>query len=655
MHLYDIALPTPLYKSFTYQSNELLKAGQFVIVPLRNSRTVGLVLKEVQTFNKGILKEIQEVLPWCLTPSQHEFLLWISNYTLSPLGLCQKMMLPFALNEIQKMLKKPLLLQGTENVALKKIVTLTPDQQFATNEIKKSLNTFTPFLLDGITGSGKTEVYFDVIFDILKNKNQALVLLPEISLTKQWVDRFYERFGFMPHLWHSQIGMKEKRAVFQSLYQGVPLVIVGARSALFLPFKNLKLIVVDEEHDTSYKQEEQLIYNARDAAIVRAKIEQCPIILSSATPSLETYYNSVLQKFKTLTLKNRFKNQELPPVYLVDKRQKSETEKGKYISKTVLKELEKNLKNKEQSLLFLNRRGFSPLTLCGACGHRLDCKGCTSYLTYHEKTQTLKCHHCHHEEAFPSCCKECGAKGEFVACGPGVERLSKEVKERFPKAKVLVVSSDMMTSVLKMKEMIDQILNEEVDIIIGTQLMAKGHHFPKLTFIGVIDADVGLSGIDLRAVEKTFQLLFQVAGRAGREDLKGRVFIQTYQIDHPVMQSLKNYDKESFLKAELCQREAFHMPPFSKLAMITLQSRSKEDLHQAAYHLTKTKPSINHLEILGPTPPPLSQVRGYFRERFLILAQKDINRQHIIRDWIFNTRIPKSVRIIIDIDPLSFI
>nr|MBP9753259.1 primosomal protein N' [Pseudomonadota bacterium] len=343
------------------------------------------------------------------------------------------------------------------------------------------------------------------------------------------------------------------------------------------------------------------------------------------------------------------------PIYLIDKRQKETNEKGKYISKTLIQEIEKNLKNEEQSLLFLNRRGFSPLTLCNACGHRLDCKACSAYLTYHERTKTLKCHHCNHEENFPSFCTECGSKDQFVYCGPGVERLYKEVTEQFPNARVLVISSDIMTSLAAMKSTIDQILNNEVDIIIGTQLMAKGHHFPKLTLIGVIDADIGLSGIDLRAVEKTFQLLFQVAGRAGREDLKGRVFIQTYQVDHPVMQALQAYDKESFLKAELAQREAFHMPPFSKLLTITLQSRSKVDLYKTVSNLTKSKPYIENLEILGPTPPPLAQIKGLFRERFLILAEKNINRQQIVQNWLSKTYIAKNVRVIIDVDPLNFI
>nr|MBP9752845.1 primosomal protein N' [Pseudomonadota bacterium] len=354
MPLYEIALPTPLFKHFTYHSEVDLQSGQFVLVSLRNSQTVGLVVNEIADY-KGAIKDVINVLPWCLNHKQQEFLLWLSHYTLSPLGLCQKLMLPFSMIEIQKMLKKPLTFEALKINSHQEILTLTNEQEKAAKTIKESFNAFTPFLLDGTTGSGKTEVYFDVIDQILKNKEQALVLLPEISLTKQWVDRFFKKFGFLPSLWHSQIGMKEKRKVFESVYKGIPLVIVGARSALFLPFKNLKLIVVDEEHDTSFKQEEQLIYNARDAAVVRAKTEECPIILSSATPSLETYYNSTIGKFKTLTLKERFTNTPPPPIYLIDKRQKETNEKGKYISKTLIQEIEKNLKNEEQSLLFLNR------------------------------------------------------------------------------------------------------------------------------------------------------------------------------------------------------------------------------------------------------------------------------------------------------------
>ncbi len=430
--------------------------------------------------------------------------------------------------------------------------------------------------------------------------------------------------------------------------------VVGARSALFLPFQNLKLIVVDEEHDGSYKQEEQLLYHARDAAIMRAKIEKCPIILSSATPSLETFYNAKTNKYQTLTLNNRYGVKDLPPIHLIDRRQKAESKKGKYLSPTLIDAIKDNLLKREQTLLFVNRRGFAPLTLCEACGHRFDCKGCTAWLTHHEKTKTLKCHHCNHEEAYPTFCPECGTKDQFVSCGPGVERLFEETVHLFPKARILVVSSDMMTSLKQMKEMIDQILENKVDIIIGTQLMAKGHHFPNLTLIGVVDADIGLTGMDLRAVEKTFQLLFQVAGRAGRESLKGKIYLQTYQPEHPVMQSLKDYNKQAFLEAELAQREMFHMPPFSKLMSITLQSRSKTDLHQAAYKLTKSKPQNEDIQILGPTPPPLAQVRGQFRERFLVITEKPINRQAFINNWVFKTSLPKSVRVIIDVDPLSF-
>lgn len=656
MPLYKVALPTSLHRQFTYESDDHLKLGQFISCPLRGKQSIGMIIDEDKSY-KGLVKKISDVLPWCLNPEQLKFLNWISHYTLTPLGMCTKLMLPFAPKEIEKLTKEILKPQSLtfDKLTIRNAFTLTNDQKKAVESIRNKANSFAPFLLDGMTGSGKTEVYFDIISDILEKKQQCLILLPEIALSTQWIKRFEDRFGVSPYLWHSQTTSKNKRHVFNQIYKGEPAIVVGARSSLFLPFQNLKFIVVDEEHESSYKQEEQLIYNARDAAIMRAHFENCPILLASATPSLESYHNAKIGRYETLTLEKRYTSVDLPPITIIDRRQKSKDRRSLYISPPLIKAIQSTIEKQEQSLLFINRRGYAPLTLCNACGHRFECPHCTATLIHHEKTNTLKCHHCNHKENFPDFCPDCGSKDQFIPCGPGVERLYEEAKIIFPDARILVMSSDMFASAKKMKEAIHQILNQEVDIIIGTQIMAKGHHFPNLTLIGVIDADMGLSGMDLRACEKTFQLLFQVAGRAGRSDKQGHIYIQTHNPDHPVIHNLTTYDKKGFLESELEQREAFNMPPFSKLVSITLSSRYKDDLLTACQHLSKTRPIIENLQILGPSIPPIAIVRGLERRRFLVLAEKSLNRQNIIATWVFKTKIPKSVRVSIDIDPLSFL
>lgn len=648
---YQVALPTPLFQSLTYAYDGDLSVGQMVVVPLRSTMMIGIIIQKESAY-QGATKEIHTILPWQLNQKQINFLTWLSQYTMNPFGLCAKLMMPLPLKEFEKIIQKPSALPPPLPLQSSLNVVLTPDQQEACEKIEKVQDVFTPFLLDGMTGSGKTEVYFHIIHRCLLDKKQALVLLPEIALTEQWVMRFEDRFGFKPDLWHSQLTPKNRRLLFEKIYNGAPCVVVGARSALFLPFQNLRIIVVDEEHDSSYKQEDQLIYNARDAAIVRAQHEACPIILASATPSLETYYNAKQGKYELLILKSRYGVEEMPTIHIIDRRDKKKSKA--YISPPLEQAVTQALQRQEQSLLFVNRRGFAPLTLCQACGHRFECKSCSSWLTHHEKSHILKCHHCLDTQAYPNHCPQCGVTDAFVACGPGVERLHEEAKTLFPQARFLVMSSDMIDAAPKMKEAMAKIINHEVDIIIGTQLMAKGHHFPKLTIVGAVDADMGLNGMDLRACEKTFQLLYQVAGRAGRDALKGHIYLQTYNPDHPVIQNLKNYDKDAFLQAELDQREAFHMPPFSKIALITLSSRNITDLDTATKILYTQQPQHDDIQILGPSIPHLAKVKGEYRKRFLLMTKKTGHRQSYIHQWIFQKKLPRSVRIYIDIDPLNF-
>lgn len=640
MNTYQIALPTPIYETFSYKSDDLYEPGQFVVVPIRGRSVIGMVTDEPCHY-KGALREILQPLPITFNSKHQRFLKWLSDYTLTPLGLCTK--LPFPIKELDKLEKDKI-----EPLAYKyNPLELTQEQQDAYKAI--SLGTFTPYLLDGTTGSGKTEVYFQLLEDILKQKGQALVMLPEIALSEQWIIRFEKRFGVKPYLWHSQTPMKKRRAAFKAIYEGQSAVVVGARSSLFLPFQNLQSIIVDEEHDLSYKQEEQLIYNARDSAVMLGKIWECPVVLASATPSLETYHNALEGRYKHLMLKARFG--EMPTLHVLDLR--SRDSKKNYISEPLARAVEKSLGNNEQILLFLNKRGFAPLTLCRACGHRFECKSCSAWLIHHN--QKLMCHHCGHKEPYPLHCVKCGVRDQLIPCGPGVERILEEAKELFPNARFLVMSSDMVTSQKALGEAINKILNNEVDIIIGTQIMAKGHHFPKLTTIGIIDGDMGLSGMDLRASEKTFQLLFQVSGRAGREDLKGNIYLQTYNPEHPVIQSLKSFNRDVFFETELKQRSDFHMPPYSKLISVTLASLSKEALSKVTYTLDKKRPYIDGVMILGPTTPIFAQLRGYHRQRFLIISKLGINRHQIVKDWVLNTSIPKTVRLHIDVDPVNFV
>ncbi|PIZ34009.1 MAG: primosomal protein N' [Alphaproteobacteria bacterium CG_4_10_14_0_8_um_filter_37_21] len=654
---YQVAIATPLFKKFTYAYDDDLMPGQVVVVPLRGKSVVGVVAAEKSNY-KGLVKDIIKTLPYVLNAKQTDFCAWLSDYTLTPYGQCTRMMASLPLKEFERLTK-----DGAENkdialtVAFKsaqKNIVLTGEQQHAVGCLQKNYHNFYPALLDGMTGSGKTEVYFKCIEDVLKLGGQALVLLPEITLSEQWIMRFKEHFGFEPLQWHSKTTPKSKRIAYQTVYEGKSCVVVGARSGLFLPFQKLNFIVVDEEHDASYKQEEKVIYNARDAAVYLGKVNKCPVVLASATPCLETYHNAVEGRYAHLKLKSRYGVETLPEVKIIDQRTQDPYAKKTYISDPLIEQTQKALNRNEQILFFVNKRGFSPLTLCKACGHRFECNSCSGWLTHHQKTKELKCHHCAHSEQYPPHCPACGTKDQLTGCGPGVERLLEESQKHFPKARHLVVSSDMMESNTARQEAIQSILNHQVDIIIGTQMMAKGHHFPLLTLIGIIDGDMGLSGMDLRACEKTFQMMFQVAGRAGREHLNGQVFLQTYNPDHPVIQAIKNYDRDAFLKAELQQRKEFSMPPFSRLISITLSSLSKDLLYRAGKKLASRVPKVEGVQVLGPTVPPHAMIRGQHRLRFLMMSALQVNRHEIVKFWILKSNLPSQVRKHIDVDPLSF-
>ncbi len=508
-------------------------------------------------------------------------------------------------------------------------------------------------LLDGVTGSGKTEVYFEAVVAALKQDKQVLILLPEIALSNAFLGRFKERFGCAPALWHSSLSDYQRKITWRGVASGESKVVVGARSALFLPYKDLGLIIVDEEHDPAYKQEEGVIYNARDMAVVRAHMGKIPVVLVSATPSLETMQNVWLGKYDHLHLPDRHGGAGMPDIHLIDLK-KDKPERQHFIAPSLKDVMKDTLDDNGQILLFLNRRGYAPLTLCRTCGHRFECPRCTAWLIEHKKTNHLHCHHCGFETRVPPTCPKCGDADSLAACGPGVERILEEVKEFFPDACAAILSSDTATTHEQLKKMLDDIREHKIDIIIGTQIIAKGHHFPKLTCVGVIDADLGLAGGDLRASERTFQLLHQVAGRAGRESEKGHVYLQTYNPESRVMRALASGGRDDFLEVEAQQREAAKMPPFTRLAGIIVSGREESQVLQISKQLGQSAPFGAGIQTLGPADAPMYRLRGKYRRRLLVRAEKNIDIQKSIEAWIDGLKIPSTVRVQVDIDPQSF-
>ncbi len=509
-------------------------------------------------------------------------------------------------------------------------------------------------LLDGVTGAGKTEVYLEAVAATLARGRQVLVLVPEIGLTAQWLERFETRFGAAPLAWHSDLGAARRRLTWRAVAQGRARVVVGARSALFLPYTDLGLIVVDEEHDGAFKQEDGVIYHARDMAVLRASLGEIPIVLVSATPSLESQVNVETGRYGRLHLPSRIGSAQLPQIEAVDMR--GEAPSGpQWLSPVLVTAMQETLAAGEQVLLFLNRRGYAPLTLCRTCGHRLQCPHCTAWLVEHRFHGRLQCHHCGFNLRQPDACPECAAIGSLVACGPGVERLGEEVDKLFPDVPRMLIASDTLRGPEAAAEAIKQIAGGEVALIIGTQIVAKGHHFPMLTLVGVIDADLGLQGGDLRAAERTYQMLHQVAGRSGRAQRPGRALLQTYMPEHPVMQALISGQRDRFMAQEREARRAQGLPPFGRLVALIVSGRDEAQVMQTARDLGRAAPRQGKVEILGPAPAPLSLLRGRFRQRLLLKTPRAVNASALARAWVEGVDYPNHVRVAIDVDPYSFL
>ncbi|MFY9288288.1 MAG: primosomal protein N', partial [Alphaproteobacteria bacterium] len=647
----------PLAEAYDYLPlpGKALKPGTIVEVPFGPKKMLGVVwgsgTSDLPLAKLKTIIHAPDLPP--LPEASRNFVDWVAQYTVTPAGAVLKMV--WGSEKLLRPKKKDDFSAQQPNPDHHQPL-LTSDQKKAADVLIKKVqdNKYSVTLLDGVTGSGKTEVFCEAVAEALRRGKQVLVLLPEIAMTAALFDRLTARFGIQPTQWHSELTEKQRRINWHSIMLGEAKFILGARSALFLPYPDLGLIVVDEEHESAYKQEEGVIYHGRDMAVVRAHLGNIPLILSSATPSLETMHNIYQKKYDHVILLERFGKASMPKIELVDLRQHKMTAQH-FISPPLFDLLQKTIAEKQQAMLFLNRRGYAPLTLCRACGHRLNCPNCTSWMIEHKQTHRLQCHHCDFSMKLPEKCPSCSAEGRFAACGPGVERVAEEVKARLPKARFAIMASDTLDGPKAAQDLVDQMANQELDVLIGTQIMAKGYHFPRLTLVGVIDADLGLAGGDPRAAERTFQLLQQVAGRSGRGEDKGHVLLQTTAPEHPVMKALIKGDRDAFMDAELKEREAYHLPPAWRLASVTVSGADVKEVIRLADHLAAHAPQDKKLRILGPAPAPFAMLRGKYRHRLLIQAPRNINLSLTIQQWLKGMKIPRSLRILVDIDPYSFL
>ncbi|HCP81838.1 MAG TPA: primosomal protein N' [Octadecabacter sp.] len=534
---------------------------------------------------------------------------------------------------------------------------LTEDQTAGAKVLREAVRsgTYGTTLLKGVTGSGKTEVYLEAVAECLRAGRQALVLLPEIALTSEFITRVEARFGMKPAEWHSGVTMTERRRCWRMVGQGDAQLIVGARSALFLPYRDLGLIVVDEEHDTSYKQEDGVLYNARDMTVLRASLNSAQVVLASATPSLESWANVEAGKYARVTLTSRYGDAVLPKMSAIDMRVE-DLPGGRWVSPTLQKMVQTRLEKGEQSLLFLNRRGYAPVTICRACGHQIGCDDCDATMVEHRFLKRLMCHQCGETKPMPTVCPSCEAEDRLAPVGPGVERMAEEAQALFPDAKIAVLSSDLYGSARALKEHIESIARGEADVIVGTQLVAKGHNFPKLTLVGVIDADLGLQGSDLRAAERTFQLMRQVAGRAGRAEITGEAVLQTFQPEHPVIRAILGGDEEAFWAAEAGERRAAGVPPYGRMAGIVLSSTNVQEVFDLGTEMARMDGPLRKIgaQVFGPAPAPIARIRGRHRVRLLVKAEKSAPLQKALAAWAGQFKLRGELRMAIDIDPQSF-
>jgi primosomal protein N' (replication factor Y) len=714
--LLPLALATSY--SYLVPKEKTVDSGSYVLVPLGTRYVIGVVWGEAKEPlpETAKLKCIEEVFNHPPMPLlQRQFIEWLARYYIAPPGMVLRMCLrvPAALEEARErhgylasgrqprkmtaarrrvldVLKQAQVAltareiadlagvgtsvvkgltgeQVLERVALpgfrrfeepkveRSGVKLSPAQSEAAKALvaaaKRPAHSVT--LIDGVTGSGKTEVYFEAMAAAGGAGGQVLLLVPEIALTSQFIDRVEERFGARPAEWHSDLRPRERERVWRAIASGEAKILVGARSALFLPWRNIKLIVVDEEHEGAFKQEDGIPYHARDMAIVYGMLGAFPVILSSATPSLETLVNVDRGRYERVVLTDRIGRAGLPKIDIIDMREAS-PDSGRWISDALAKAIESTLAEGQQALLFLNRRGYAPLTLCRACGHRIECPNCSASLVEHRFRRILLCHHCGHQQSFVNVCSSCHAVGSLVPCGPGVERLAEEVAVRFQEARTTILSSDLMRGET-LKETLREVKEGKFNLIIGTQLVAKGHHFPDLTLVGIVDADLALESSDPRAGERTFQLLGQVSGRAGRGERPGLALVQTYNPDHTLMRALQGGDMAGFIAEEKQMRQRALLPPYGRLAAVIVSGAEAIDTERFARKIAGLAPSAAGVELLGPAPAPIAVLRGRHRWRLLIRARREVNVQAFMRDWLGSAKPQGSLKGEVDVDPYSFL
>jgi len=655
----NVLLAHHIADDLTYKiiSDQKPGVGTIVKAPLRSKDKIGIVTKILDNNPSNNLK-IKNIIDISgdhkLNKKMIKFLNWVSDYNLIQRGLVLKMILSHRKFYFNKITDKKL---GKDTLPIKN-VTLSENQKKISNEIFQLLckKIYIPILLDGVPGAGKTEIYFDVLKKILINGSQALIMFPEVSLTSDFVKRIEERFGEKPDVWHSKINETKKSKTLRRILSGEAKIIIGARSSLFLPFKNLSIIIVDEEHDTSYKQEENGIYHARDMSVVRASIENVPILLTSATPSLETIFNVISKKYNKVSIEDKFFNKQHNEVFIVNMK-KEKLQKNHWVSNKLKQCIEEASSKNKQALLYINKRGYAPVVICKSCGYKISCTNCTSYLVEHLQKKKLLCHHCGHSIRVNNItCPSCkNHNQEFIDYGAGIEKIFTEVSKLFPLAKVCLFSSDHIKSNKDLEDKVRDIKNNKYDIIIGTQLISKGYHFPNLSCVGIIDADMTLKGGDLRASEKTYQALYQVAGRAGRENEKGTVVIQSYYPENETIQSLGDLNRNQFYENEINYRVSNFLPPSGRMAAIIVSGNNLEKVRHQCNYLYRAIPKISSLEIYGPAPAALSKLKGRHRQRFLVHDKKARNMQKIVNVWLSQSKTIPSVNISVDIDPYSFV
>ena len=648
---YPILLPNIFNHAFTYESDFNLKVGEFVLVPFGKTKITGVVWNEFEKNNnkkfkiKSILKRL-DVSP--LKKDTINFLNWFAEYNLIPKGMALKLVL-LSSKAIEKKEKK--LFEPFRDKIKRNSVTLSINQIKSLEKMNSSNKKFRVHVLQGTTGSGKTLVYFEALKSLIEKGFQSLILLPEIGLTSQFEQKFYEYFGFNPAIWHSGISKKKKEIIWSGISCGEIKVIIGARSSLFLPFKNLGIIIVDEEHDQSFKQDEGVTYNARDMAISRASFENIPINLITAVPSIETFENIKKGKYEISRLSERYRNAALPNYEIINLNN-TKLEKQSWLSDSIIEKVNLHLKKKDQVLFFLNRRGFSPNALCNKCFLSFSCPNCTINLVYHKNKNNLICHYCGFKSELKRDCKKDG-QCEFVFSGPGVERISEEVKKKFPGKKIDIFSSDTMNK-KDSKEKIRKIINNEIQILVGTQLISKGFHFPHLNCIVVVDIDLSSQGHDLRGAEKNLQLYHQLSGRAGRTGKPATVYFQTYESNSKMISEITNKNPDIFLERELEIRKKNKLPPYQRFISLILTGENEKKLEKEAFNLRNFIESKINGKILGPVNAPLFRLKKKFRIRFLIRGSKSMSMQSSLAKIIPKYKFPSGIKLSVDVDPINF-